>query len=122
MVKKENVYVYSNTKQMYCIKYFAFALSGLGLRFVFLYSLFIKFTMCFSSTVLVLLPRAKSDPRLGSDLKVFGLPRHIYKMSSQKKMFPVFFTLSVKERKIISYVDEIAKYSNTSSCCNLLFH
>lgn len=35
MVKKENVYVYSNTKQMYCIKYFAFALSGLGLWIFF---------------------------------------------------------------------------------------
>lgn len=90
---------------------------------VFHYSLSLQ--CAFSSTALVLFPRDKSDPRLGSCLavlKVFGLPRHIYKMRSQKRNVPRFFTLSVKERKIISYGDEIAKYSNPSSCCNLLFH
>lgn len=110
---------------MHWIKYFAFALSGLGLWNVFLrISLFIKFTMCFSNTALVLFPRDKSDPRLGSSLaltwKYLACPS-IYKMSSQKRDVPRFFTLSVKERKIISYVDVIAKYSNTSSCSNVLF-
>lgn len=42
---------------------------GLVSDFFFLcVSLFIKFTMCFSNTALVLFPRVKSDPRLGSAL------------------------------------------------------
>lgn len=118
---------HSNAKQMYCIKYFAFALSGLGLQNFFLcISLFIKFTMCFQQYSFGFASqrqiRLQAWFQLGSDLKVFGLPRHIYKMSSQKRNVPIFFILSIKERKIISFVDETAMYSDTSSCCNLLFH
>lgn len=91
---------------------------------VFHYSLSLQ--CAFSSTALVLIPRDKSDPRLGSSLaltwKYLACPGIYIKWAAKKEMFPYFFTLSVKERKIISFVDETAKYSNTSSCCNLLFH
>lgn len=101
---KENVYIYSNTKQMYCIKYFAFALSGLGLwNFFLCISLFIKFTMCFSNTALVLFPRAKSDPRLGSSLaltwKYLACPGKYIKWAAKKEMFPDFSLWASKREK-----------------------
>lgn len=113
---------------MHSIKYFVFALSGLGFFFFFFFPSVFHYSLSSQCALVTQLWFCFPYPNqtLGLALawlwleSIWLAQAYIWNEQPKKKCSQIFYSECQRE-KIISFVDAIAKYSNTSSCFNLLF-